>query len=175
MRGRSRRRRRSIEPSLIRVMAHYSKRENCSGESPATRMMARSVPRSSCLWSGTTTWAKGSARRRIIWLLSCLFSRNPTFSRALAHVLPEITGSFVTLPRGVFETALQERPGHLPPGPQYSPEWPAGCSGWLLAWFHPGRRTQAGLGTLRSSSHLPRGAARLASCNFILREMACKN
>ncbi len=91
----------------------------------AWRIMARRVPRSSCLWSGTTTWENGSSRRTTRWLPFWRTTRKPTRSRMAIHSLPDSCGKpLIPLPAGpriarlapsdALPPRLRCRPGCLP-------------------------------------------------------------
>src|SRR5450631_2772300 len=64
---------------------------------PASATMRRRVPVRTCLWSGTTTLACGSSRRRIMWLPLWRRNMKPARSRAALTSRPERSiGSLAT-------------------------------------------------------------------------------
>ena len=90
----------------------------------AWRIIARNVPLSNSLWSGTTIWAKGSSLRKIIWLPSCRLKWKPSFSKALTHSRPEILGSFFILQPQRLRIVLREQGDDLLLMQQYILELP---------------------------------------------------
>ena len=83
-------------------------------------MIARKVPLSSSLWSGTTTCAKGSSRRRMMWLPSCRLKWNPILSKALAQSRPEILGNLLIPLPEALRNALRELEDDPLPEPEYT-------------------------------------------------------
>jgi hypothetical protein len=115
-----------------------SNRLNSSGEIPACRKTARSVPVSSSEWSGMTTWAKGESRRKIMWLPCCRLKTKPILARAETHARPEIRGSLVILPVGAPQVSHSEPLSHPPGEQEYSLRWPREYFESLLLASSPG-------------------------------------
>jgi len=115
-----------LELEVVKRLAHepdHSSFENSSTLRLAALRIARRVPRSSSRWSGTATWAKGSSRRRMMWLPFCRRNRKPAFLRAAAHSRPEMLGSLLTLPAARLQNVLPEQAGRLPVGPRRNRLW----------------------------------------------------
>lgn len=140
---------------------------------PACRIIARSVPLSSSLWSGTTSCANGSSRRITIWLPSCLIKRNPTFVSALIQSRPDILGSVLIRLSREFRSALQAQRCYLVPAQQCMHLLLPVYSILPLLWSVPGLRNQASSGTRRPNIHLLLGRLLLASYSSPIHRVCC--
>ena len=135
---------------------------NCSKFRPADRMMARRVPRSSSSGFGTTTWAYGRSRRRMIWLPCCRLTANPALIRATTQAAPERRGSFT--PRPGRHQSFPRVPANRPPaGPRRRAGSPRGYWQPFRPWFDPGSNSLADWGTPRSSSRPLPGKSELGA------------
>jgi hypothetical protein len=95
---------------------HPSNEMNSSTSTPATRRIARKVPRSNPCDPGPPL-GHTVGRGETPWLPSCRRNRKPTFPSALAQSRPEMRGSLLTPRLAAYRIALQESAGDLPPTP----------------------------------------------------------
>jgi hypothetical protein len=144
-------------PKRAAEIGSYRRETKDSTVRPDCRMIARNVPRSSSLWSGTTNCANGSLRRRMMWLPSCRRTKKPAFSRARTHPRPETRGSLLTRLRAWLRNG-REGPTDGPlRARRCSHEWPPLCSPPLPPASSPARCSRADSDTPKPSSRLHPG------------------